>query len=81
MALTYDDGPSAYTPQILDVLEKQNAVATFFVVGNWVDKNQDVVKKIHDRGHEIGNHTFNHPDITNLTNAQLEEEILKCEEI
>lgn len=65
IALTFDDGPDAkFTPQILDVLEKHNVKATFFLLGTRINKYPNVAKKIFDDGHAIGNHTYWHPDLT-----------------
>lgn len=81
IALTFDDGPHPKeTNEVLDVLNKYDVKATFFIAGkhaNWYSKPLIRASK---EGHEIGNHTFNHPDISNLTNAQIEDEIMKCEE-
>lgn len=61
IALTFDDGPSFdLTPQILDVLKQYDAKATFFVLGNRIDRHKDIVLREVMEGHEIGNHTFNH---------------------
>ena len=82
IALTFDDGPHPKeTNQVLDVLNKYNIKGTFFVAGKHANWYSDPLIRANKEGHEIGNHTFNHPDITHLTNEQLEEEILKCEEI
>ena len=80
VALTYDDGPSAYTPQILDVLEEQNAVATFFVVGNRVSRYSDTVKRAQSLGCEIGNHTYEHKDLTRLNAKEITSQIAKTDE-
>ena len=62
VALTFDDGPSApSTAEILDALAKENAKATFFVVGHNVQRNPQLLRRIHDEGHTIGNHTWSHP--------------------
>ncbi|MCT8977774.1 polysaccharide deacetylase [Clostridium sp. CX1] len=59
--LTFDDGPNtSITPKILDILKKYKIHATFFVVGNAVDKNPQILKQISDDGHAIGNHTYSH---------------------
>jgi len=59
--LTFDDGPSRnVTPKILDILSSYNIKATFFVVGKQAEKNPDILKRIHDEGHAIGNHTYSH---------------------
>lgn len=61
VALTFDDGPSDFAPQILDVLREKNIVATFYVIGEDVEKNPQLLKSIVDEGHQIGNHSYNHP--------------------
>ncbi|MFG2165044.1 bifunctional polysaccharide deacetylase/glycosyltransferase family 2 protein [Micromonospora chersina] len=65
LALTFDDGPDPrWTPQILDVLRRHHAHATFFVVGARVDEHPELVRRILAEGHEIGSHTFTHVDLT-----------------
>ncbi len=62
LALTFDDGPSnTFTPQVLDILQKYQTRATFFVVGRQVERSPHLIARIHAAGHEIGNHTFYHP--------------------
>lgn len=82
IALTFDDGPHPKeTDKVLDVLKKYDVKATFFIAGkhaNWYPKP---LIRASEEGHEIGNHTFNHPDISNLSNEQIQEEISKCEDI
>lgn len=59
--LTFDDGPSAQvTPRVLDVLKEYNIKATFFVVGHAAEKNPDILRRIYEEGHAIGNHTYSH---------------------
>lgn len=59
--LTFDDGPDdKITPQILDILKREKVKATFFVLGNMVEQNPKVLKRIFDEGHAIGNHSYNH---------------------
>ena len=61
LALTFDDGPdSNHTPKLLDTLTKLDVVATFFLIGRKAKKNTSIVKEILDRGHKIGNHSFDH---------------------
>ena len=68
VALTFDDGPDpTWTPKILDVLKEKNAPATFFLIGLQADKFSDLAARIYREGHEIGNHTFTHPDISNIS--------------
>ena len=75
IVLTFDDGPDPiYTPAILDILEKEKVPATFFVVGINAENNIPIIKRIYDDGFEIGNHTFTHPNI-----AQVSEKRAKVE--
>lgn len=67
VALSFDDGPSEYTNQILDILEKYDASATFFVIGNKVLYFKEVIMNIILKGNEIGNHTYSHPWLTHLS--------------
>lgn len=64
-----------YTEKILDILDRYNIKATFFIVGGWVDNNKEMVKEIYKRGHEIGNHTNMHPDMKMIPNSRIIEEI------
>lgn len=63
------------TMRILDILDEYNAKATFFLVGIWVDKYPELVKAIHDRGHEIGNHSDSHPHMTKLSADKMRQEL------
>jgi cellulose synthase/poly-beta-1,6-N-acetylglucosamine synthase-like glycosyltransferase/peptidoglycan/xylan/chitin deacetylase (PgdA/CDA1 family)/spore germination protein YaaH len=68
LALTFDDGPDdVYTPEILDELQRLDARATFFVVGQNVERYPDVVRRMYEEGHEIGNHTFSHPNMATVS--------------
>ncbi|MGX4686243.1 polysaccharide deacetylase family protein [Vagococcus sp. JNUCC 83] len=76
VALTFDDGPNnTSSQQILDILKKYNIKATFFMLGSMVDNYPDMVKKIHDAGNEIGNHTYDHKDLIKLDDASIKQEI------
>ncbi len=67
VALTFDDGPDAvWTPRILDLLKQQNVPATFFVIGEDAQSHPDLVRRIVNEGHDIGNHTFTHPNISDI---------------
>jgi len=66
------------TLRILDLLDQYNAKATFFLVGIWVDKYPELVKEIHARGHEIGNHSDSHPEMSKLSNEQIIRELDGC---
>ncbi len=67
--------------QILALLKKYNADASFFVVGDWALKNPEALKKINDAGFEIGNHSYNHAHYSKLSKAQILEDIEKCDKI
>jgi peptidoglycan-N-acetylglucosamine deacetylase len=60
IALTFDDGPNPITPQILSLLQKYNAKATFFCIGKNIEKHPEIVKQTVNEGHLIGNHSFSH---------------------
>ena len=76
IALTFDDGPDArFTPQVLDVLKQYHAPATFFIVGLNGDLNPDLLKRIDREGHEIGSHTFTHPNVSVISEQQLRLEL------
>ena len=79
VALTYDDGPSIYTPRVLTTLKKNDAVATFFVVGNRVPTYSDTVKKAYDMGCEIGNHTYEHKSLPRLSEAGVKEQMSRTD--
>jgi peptidoglycan-N-acetylglucosamine deacetylase len=81
IALTFDDGPSStYTPQILDVLKQHNAKATFFVVGSRVIEQPDIIKREIVDGHELANHTYNHPNFRGLTEEEIRKELRKTKQ-
>jgi cellulose synthase/poly-beta-1,6-N-acetylglucosamine synthase-like glycosyltransferase/peptidoglycan/xylan/chitin deacetylase (PgdA/CDA1 family) len=71
IVLTFDDGPDpTWTPRILDVLSKKGVPATFFVVGKNCENNIPLLKRIFREGHEIGNHTFTHPNIAEVSHKR-----------
>src|SRR5258708_5276012 len=63
MAITFDDGPSEYTPQVLDILSAKHVPATFFVIGENAEQYPSYVRREYAEGHTIGNHTYSHPNI------------------
>jgi cellulose synthase/poly-beta-1,6-N-acetylglucosamine synthase-like glycosyltransferase/peptidoglycan/xylan/chitin deacetylase (PgdA/CDA1 family)/spore germination protein YaaH len=68
IVLTFDDGPDPdYTPRILDILKREHCPAAFFVVGSMAEKNIQILRREFDEGHEIGNHTYFHPDISTIS--------------
>ncbi len=79
IALTFDDGPHpAWTPALIALLNKLQVKATFFVVGKMVDKTPWLVRAEMAMGNEIGNHTYDHPNLDLLTTAQIQEEYRAC---
>ena len=76
IALTFDDGPDRQTtPPILDELRKHDIKATFFVLGRQVKKNPDLLRRIVAEGHTIGNHTYDHADLSGLNEEQMRREL------
>ncbi len=81
IAITFDAAWSAEdTDEIIEILNKHNAKATIYVVGDWVDKNPEAVKKFHENGHEIGNHSDTHPSFSKLSRENIKKEISSCNE-
>jgi peptidoglycan/xylan/chitin deacetylase (PgdA/CDA1 family) len=82
IALTFDDGPnSRSTPQILDILKENDVKATFFVVGKFMEKNKDILKREFDEGHVIGNHTFTHVKGTITDIGKIDRELVKTNDL
>ncbi len=80
VALTIDDGPDPrYTPRVLDILQRGNAHATFFVVGQNVRAHPELARRIIAQGHVIGNHTDTHPYLNRLSAQQVQTEINGCD--
>ena len=78
VALTFDDGPTPlYTPTILNELKRYNAHATFFLVGKMAEKYPEQVLQILAQGHELGNHSYTHRDMTKLTGQEVIAEVLR----
>lgn len=81
MRLTFDDGPSEYTEQLLPVLADAGVRATFFMVGHQVDRRPELAAAVHGSGHRIGNHSYSHPRLTELAaDAEVICELRKCNE-
>jgi peptidoglycan/xylan/chitin deacetylase (PgdA/CDA1 family) len=80
IALTFDAGSDAIGIAILDVLKKHNVKATFFLTGSWADKFPSYAKRMAVEGHDIGNHTFSHPDAVNTNTNIFVQDIIKAEE-
>lgn len=80
IALTFDDGPTGYTVEILDLLKEFNRKATFFLIGRQVEKYPHLVQRMLAEGHTIGNHTWSHAKKTGFLNArEMEAEIRACD--
>ena len=76
LALTFDDGPDPkWTPKILDILKQKHAKGTFFLIGAEAADNIGLMQRIVREGNEIGNHTYTHPDISEISTRQLDLEI------
>lgn len=78
IALTFDDGPNAqYTPVLLDGLKERNVKASFFVIGANIEKdeNRELIKRVHEEGHLIGNHTYHHVDLSKLSAEDAHREL------
>ena len=81
VALTFDDGPTKNVSQILPLLDKYNAKATFFLIGEEIEKHPEEAKKIVDAGHQIGNHTYSHNRMVFKTPSYIKEEIQKTDQL
>lgn len=77
IALTFDDGPSAHTPRLLDILKKNNAKATFFIIGTSIEGKEDTIKRIVNEGHEMGNHSWSHRNLTKISKEEVTEQLAK----
>jgi peptidoglycan-N-acetylglucosamine deacetylase len=81
IAMTFDDGPSAEnTPRLLEILKQRNIKATFFLIGQNVVSNPDLVRRILAEGHEIGNHSWTHPQLSKLSDDRVTAEITKTQD-
>src|SRR6202012_3447694 len=81
LAMTFDDGPSAeYTPRLLDLLKARHLKATFFLIGQNVQAHPELVRRIIAEGHEVGNHTWDHPQLSKLSDERATDEIEKTQD-
>lgn len=79
--LTFDNGyEQGYTAEILDELKKKHVSAAFFVTGHYLKTEPDLVKRMVNEGHIVGNHSWNHPDFTNVSNEKLKEQLQKVKD-
>ncbi|OOR09242.1 hypothetical protein BW897_28870 [Bacillus cereus] len=81
IALTFDAGGDEDGAAILKVLKQYHTISTFFLTGQWVEKFPSIAQSIVTDGHEIGNHTYSHPDLTKLSHAEIIKEISLGEQI
>ncbi len=82
VALTFDDGPHpVYTEPLLDGLKKRGVKATFFVTGENASIHPDIIKRMHDEGHLIGNHTYTHIELTKTNREKFKQELVKTNEL
>ena len=77
IALTFDDGPSAHTQRLLDIFRTYGGKGTFFVLGSTLDSRQETLRRIANEGHEIGNHSWSHSQFTDISSAEVKNEIMK----
>ncbi|KUH40311.1 polysaccharide deacetylase family protein [Streptomyces changanensis] len=81
IALTFDAGPGKDTPELLDILRAKKVPATFFLLGSkHVDRYPDVVRRIAAEGHEVANHTWTHPDLTDIEPHEIREELQRTQD-
>lgn len=81
-ALTFDDGPDAkYTPLLLDGLKERNIQASFFLLGEKIEENEELVRRMQKEGHLVGNHTYHHVQLDKINDTKAREEILKTNNV
>lgn len=82
ISLTFDDGPDPlYTPRLLEILKKYNARATFFMVGILAQRYPELVKRIGNEGHAIGNHSWDHPSFPLISSRKRKRQIRECNKV
>ncbi|GFI22536.1 peptidoglycan-N-acetylmuramic acid deacetylase PdaC [Lachnospiraceae bacterium] len=82
VALTFDDGPHpVYTEKLLDGLKERGVKATFFVTGEHAELHPEIIKRMHNEGHLIGNHTYSHIQLTTSNSEQFKDELIQTNEI
>lgn len=80
IALTFDDGPGPYTEKLLDILDKYDAKATFFLIGSKVSARANTLRRMQSREHQLGNHSWSHPELPKLSVDQIAGEIDRTNE-
>jgi cellulose synthase/poly-beta-1,6-N-acetylglucosamine synthase-like glycosyltransferase/peptidoglycan/xylan/chitin deacetylase (PgdA/CDA1 family)/spore germination protein YaaH len=82
VALSFDDGPDPkWTPKVLDILKQKNVKGTFMMIGSEAQENVSLMQRVVREGHEIGNHTYSHPDISEISSRQLDLELKLTEHL
>ncbi len=81
VAITFDDGPGPYTNRLLDGLKARGAKATFFMLGSRAEAYPEVVKRVYREGHQVANHSYDHPDLTTLSDAGVRSQIQNTNQI
>ena len=81
VALTFDDGPSVYTEGLLDILRRHQVKATFFILGKSARIQSETVSRIFADGHQIGNHTWDHPNLTKLSAELIQQQLHQTDDI
>jgi len=84
--MTYDDGPTEFADDILDLLKEKGIKATFFIVGHMYMQNTSpdwsrIIKRMYNEGHTVGNHTYDHEDLTNLSSDQIKNQMKQVEDL
>ncbi|MFC4098935.1 polysaccharide deacetylase family protein [Paenibacillus xanthanilyticus] len=82
IAFTFDDGPNAvYTPHMLEIFREVGGKATFYMIGEQIEANRAVAEAVYAEGHEIGNHTYAHPNLTEIAIGEAAEEMRRTDAI
>ncbi|CAM4365752.1 polysaccharide deacetylase family protein [Paenibacillus xylanexedens] len=82
VAFTFDDGPHpVYTHQVLEIFRRSGGRATFFMIGQEIENHPEIAAEVHREGHEIANHTYTHPNLTELTLEEAGEELQRAENL
>ena len=81
VALTFDDGPSGSTDQVLKILREKDVQATFFVVGKHIEKNPELLQEIYFSGHQVGNHSYSHPVMYFMNQTDIIKEFAQTEDL
>lgn len=81
MAITFDDGPATHTTQLLDILKKHDVKATFFVLGKSAKVQKNTLLRAYKKGHQIGNHSWDHKDLKKLSDEEIVNQIIKTNDV